>query len=345
MELPPELRTAIETEIVSLPSNRLSTLAADLSKRYRAGPLSPQGRLLRSREDIAAYAAFRLPATFAAVGAALTQVKEGLPGWRPRTLLDVGAGPGTGMWAAAAVWPDLERVTLLEREDGMIDLGKRLAAYSSLPSVREATWLKADITAAWEAPPHDLVIAAYVLGELPGEPAHPLIPPTTRLFIRTLWEHTSGVLVIVEPGTPAGFSRVRKARDQLLDAGAKSVAPCPHDRPCPMPDDDWCHFAQRVARARLHRQVKKGELGYEDEKFSFVAVFRMTGDATQRRAPSTQGRVIRHPQVRAGHIRLELCTPGGLTSTVITRKDREAFRIARGLRWGSAVTSNHGGYV
>lgn len=210
----------------------------------------------------------------------------------------------------------------------MIALGKRLVTYSHLPSIQKAEWVKVDITGRWEASPHDLVIASYVLGELPQD--------CGAALIRTLWELTSSTLVIIEPGTPSGFSRINQAREQLLVAGATTIAPCPHDSPCPMGDNDWCHFAQRVARSRLHRQVKSGELPYEDEKFSFVSVSRTSGAAIQ-------GRVIRHPQIRKGHIRLEICAPEGLTSTIVTRRDRELFRRARDLRWGSMVPSSDDG--
>jgi ribosomal protein RSM22 (predicted rRNA methylase) len=311
----------------SLPARRLAALAADLSQRYRTGAPASGGRFARSREEIAAYAAVRLPATFGAVSAALTQVRARLPDWEPRSCLDVGAGPGTGMWAASAIWPELERITLIEREPEMRALGQRLARVAPLGAMAHARWRANDLNATWEAEPHDLVLAAYVLGEMPDAQRERLVG--------ALWERACGMLVIVEPGTPAGFARVRQARDQLLAAGAAAIAPCPHDGSCPMAEGNWCHFAQRVARSRLHRQVKGGELSYEDEKFAFVGVARMRGTAIE-------GRVIRHPQVRPGHITIELCTPRGLTSTVVTRKERARFRQARALRWGSAVPAREG---
>lgn len=323
-----QLQAAIENELISQSVNRLAVLAAELSKSYRTGMPFNGENYIRSQEDAAAYAAFRLPATFAAVHSAIMQVKDRSPDWNPKTLLDVGAGPGTAMWAVSAIWPDLERITLLEREEFMIDLGKRLSAYSSLTSVQEAKWLKVDITGTWEVSPHDLVIASYVLNELPQD--------SRETFIHRLWKSTGDMLVIMEPGTPAGFSRIKQAREQLIATVAKTIAPCPHDRICPMTEGDWCHFAQRVARSRLHRKVKAGELSYEDEKFSFVCMSRMS-------RPAVKGVVIRHPQIRKGHIYLEICTPEGLTSTMVTRKDKELFRKTRGLRWGSVIPSSDDG--
>ncbi|MDA8346984.1 MAG: rRNA methyltransferase [Thermaerobacter sp.] len=322
MQLPQDLRAALESELSSLPAKRLSTAAMELSHRYREASPAKGAPLVRSREDVAAYAAVRLPATFAAVYAALRQAKGRLPSLEPRTLLDAGAGPGTAMWAAAALWPSLAEVTLLERDADMIHVGRRLAAHSRSAALQQAEWVPTNLAKAWETKAHDLVTAAYVLGELPQG--------SQEMLVHTLWEKTQSLLVLVEPGTPAGFSRIRTARDQLLAAGAKTIAPCPHDAACPLSGTDWCHFAQRVERSSLHRLVKAGVLSYEDEKFSFVAVSRLD-------PVPIHGRVIRHPQVRGGHVRLEVCAPQGLQSTVITRKDRDLFRKARDLIWGSAM--------
>lgn len=328
MELPIELQTAIQSELASQPAGRLASIAEELSNSYRTGQPFNGGKYLRSYDDVAAYTAFRLPATYAAIYSALSQAKENYPGLNPKNLLDVGAGPGTAMWAAAALWPDLERITLLEREEHMISLGRRLSAYSSLKSMKEAQWIKTDITGTWSVPLHDLVISSYVLNEIPEDKRED--------FINRLWESTGGILLVIEPGTPADFLRIKQAREQLMALGAKTIAPCPHDKPCPMDDNDWCHFSQRISRSRLHRLVKSGELSYEDEKFSFLCMSREGGSPVS-------GRVIRHPQIRKGHIQIKLCTPDGLQDKIITRKSKEQFRMARDLSWGSAIHGSNDG--
>lgn len=76
-------------------------------------------------------------------------------------------------------------------------------------------------------------------------------------------------------------------------------------------------------------------MSYEDEKYSYVAVSRAEG-------LPIAARVIRHPQVRSGHIRLVLCTPVGVKHVVVARSNREAYRRARELRWGSAIPVEDG---
>lgn len=194
---------------------------------------------------------------------------------------------------------------MLERDRAFAD-----AARAWLP---EAEIRREDARQA-ALPRCDLVIAAYSLGEMGAAP-------------RRLWEAAEVALVLIEPGTPRGFATIRAARDQLIAAGAHVAAPCPSNGPCPVTGDDWCHFAARVERSSLHRRVKGGELGYEDEKFSYVAL-------TRSPVERAGARVVRHPQNQPGLIVLETCTPEGLRSERVLKRDREAFRRARKTSWG-----------
>jgi ribosomal protein RSM22 (predicted rRNA methylase) len=95
-----------------------------------------------------------------------------------------------------------------------------------------------------------------------------------------------------------------------------------------MPDGDWCHFAQRIARPSFQRSIKSATLGYEDEKFSYLAVTRL--------APHPiDARIVRHPQIHSGAIDLALCTRAGtLASRTITKRDKASWRAARDAEWG-----------
>lgn len=184
---------------------------------------------------------------------------------------------------------------------------------------------------------YDLVVASYSLGELPTAEER-------RAVVHRLWGHCADMLVLIEPGTPAGSAMIREARAEVLRLearrlraagiqppgaqagkllasgasdtvlrddggeyadddgaseanlvlmqdsvkgpaqqagrhsafGAHVLAPCAHERPCPMDGTTrWCHFAQRVARTAAQRSVKgAGSRTYQDERFSYVALRR-----------------------------------------------------------------------
>ena len=325
MEAPDALRAALSALAEEYPTRALAHEAASLSQAYRGESGAAPLDAIHSPIAAAAYAVTRLPATYAALAATLAATQQRLPAWQPTTLLDAGAGPGVSVWAASAIWPSLTHATLLERDQRMMAVGQRLMREA--PPDCAVNWRQTDLTdtrAALAATPVDLCISSYALNELPHAERLP--------FVARLWEACGGALALVAPGTPAGFAAIREARAWLIDAGAQIVAPCPHADVCPMTPGDWCHFSQRLARSRLHRQLKGGDAPFEDEKYSYVVAARMPSDPIA-------ARVIRHPNVYAGHITLDLCAPGGLKRAEVTRSDRAAWRTARDARWGSALAS------
>jgi ribosomal protein RSM22 (predicted rRNA methylase) len=320
MELPLQLRLAVDRALNGVALADLAAAAAALSRRYREE--ARDGRLhVGSDREALAYLAVRLPATYAAVRASFAAIAQARPDFAPRTVLDIGAGPGTALWAAADCWPDLADALLVEASPVFRACGEKLAAQARLP---QTTWRSADVAVdAIDGAPRDLVTLAYVLNELAPQVRPPLLA--------RLWHTTADTLVIVEPGTPAGWQRILAARRQLIESGAHVIAPCPHAQACPLLPPDWCHFAQRVARSRVHRQAKGADVPWEDEKFSYVAVARGP-------APAAAARVLAPPRKASGRVTLKLCRSDGSTGDqLISRRDGELFKHARRSDWGSSL--------
>jgi ribosomal protein RSM22 (predicted rRNA methylase) len=260
---------------------------------------------------VAAYLAYRAPATFAAAAAVFRQVALQRPEWRPRSVLDVGAGTGAATWAALEQWPSLAELTLVEVEPAMLDAGREL-----LP---DASWVAGNVEAA--RGPADLVLCSYVLGELANAAGAAL----------HLWDQAADAVAFVEPGTPAGYRRVLDARAAVLAAGGHTVAPCPHDLPCPLPADDWCHFAARLPRSKLHRRAKGADLGWEDEKFSYAVLSR------EPVSPAA-ARIIRRPVARSGYVELVTSdADGAVRERRVAKSAGAAYKQARKAGWGDAL--------
>ena len=320
MELPAALRQGVERLLETIPLPALRQAAKTLSDRYRAE--LRDGRLHMAEEmAVKAYLATRLPATYAAVRASLDALADARPGFTPKSLLDVGAGPGTVLWATTDLWPDLEAAVLLEASAAVRKVGQSLAEGTI---AARTEWLAGDATINLaDLRPAELVTAAYVLDEI--------TPASLPKLIGRLWQLTGDTLLIVEPGTPAGWQRILAARGQLIEAGAHVIAPCPHDAPCPLAQPDWCHFSRRVARSRLHRLTKDADVPWEDEKFIYVA-------ASRHPAPSRPARVIAPPKSGSGKVTLKLCEPdGGAGEKLFTKRDGDLFKVARRLDWGGTL--------
>lgn len=319
MEFPLPLRTALEARLDCLPQSQLMKNAQTLSTRYREESGTGQ-RLLTTSAEAAAYAAVRMPATFGAVSSALSSALDCTDA-RPATLLDVGAGTGAACWAADALL-DFKEIICLEREGAMRQLGESLMEAGS-PALRSARWISRDVTKGPLDESADLVVASYVLNELSDADRQ-----TAALH---LWEASNQMLLLVEPGTPVGYRHLRKIRTLLIGQGAHVAAPCPHECGCPLPDDDWCHFTCRVARSRLHKQLKGGDAPYEDEKFCYLAL--------TRKAPvPANARILRHPRIDPGRISLRLCTANGLAERQVRKKDGPLFKAVRKSDCGDAFS-------
>jgi len=275
-----------------------------MSEAYRKGRVTR----LPGPQHAAAYLVTRMPATYAAAHAVLRELRERLGARAISSVLDVGAGSGAASLAAREWFPEAA-ITMVERDPALAE-----AAREWLP---EAALLLQDAARIPAFPPHDLVIAAYSLGEL-GAP-----------LAARLWRAARVALVVIEPGTPRGFSLVRGIRAELLESGAHMAAPCPAFAPCPLADPDWCHFAARVERSSLHRRLKDATLSYEDEKFCYVALAREP-------VALPPSRIIRRPLRQPGLIVLETCTPAGVGTLRVSKRDRDAFRAARKATWGGS---------
>ncbi len=328
------LAAAIQAGLAGEHVPALASGTQRLMAAYRSGA-NPATPVLATRTDAAAYAAYRMPATAAAAALALRQTRLSLPAWRPATLLDFGAGTGGMAWAVATELPSVVAVTLLEQSAEAARLGRAILGATTLPVLQRATWrawqLPGDGSPSVPAalPAADLATVSYVLGELTDGQQATLVAHAAR---------AAAAVVLVEPGTPAGHRRILAARDRLLAAGYLLAAPCPHASACPLATvGDWCHFVARLPRSATHRQAKGAELGYEDEKFSYVAAVRpdVAGPGAPPGPVPPAARIVRRPQQRKGLVTLELCRRDGAAGRQPVGKSAgETYRVARKSAWG-----------
>jgi ribosomal protein RSM22 (predicted rRNA methylase) len=311
------LRAALDRLATCISRKELAARAATLSENYRAGGRS---QAIRSPTDALAYAFTRLPATYAAAIAVFNALQE-VCDLEPRSLLDVGAGPGTAAFAAAEAFGTLAEIHLVETNVEMRELGSALLTQATRPALHAAAY-HGSLALPSTAAPADLVVASYMAGEL-ARNEH-------TDFAQALWTVTAHALVVIEPGTPAGYERIIEIRRLLVATGAHVAAPCPHERACPLVAPDWCHFAQRLPRSRDHLQVKGASVPFEDEKFSYVVLSR----APPRRVDA---RVLAPPKVTKSAVTAKLCTAQGVVAEGAARRDGDPYRRRKSWRWGDGV--------
>ena len=316
MDIPDELKKSIDELIKENKTNRIIENAQIISDRYRNN--DGQGkRLLTEQDEAISYAISRMPATYSAVYSVVQHTLENYNG-DLETLLDIGAGTGAATWAINELI-QIKQAKCFEREDSMINIGKHLMNNTELDGIE---WKKYNILQDEIEEKADIVITSYMINELPENERH--------TAIQKLWNATNKLFIVIEPGTPAGFKNILKVRENLLKNGGYIVAPCTHQGQCKMGEDDWCAFYTRVARSAIHRQAKKGELGYEDEKFSYIAVSKVPVE-------KNGARILRHPQIYKGYVNVKLCTEDGIQDKVYSKKDGEVYKRIRKLGAGEKI--------
>lgn len=318
--LPAELKAALDARLQGFSRTEAAQRSQKISNTYRSGGGSGT---IKSEADALAYALARMPATYAAVAASLNALTAIAPGLAPESLLDIGAGPGTASWAAAEAFASLQDFTLLDANATLSRLALELAHNST--RLADCRYLPGDAGANLaEVSQADLVVASYVIGELNEG--------NQRKLAEAMWAKARHALVVIEPGTPAGYTRILALRQQLITAGAYVAAPCPHEKPCPLIAPDWCHFSQRLPRSQAHRQIKGAEVPFEDERFIYVAL-------TRTPPAARASRVLAPPDVGKAEITAKLCTETGVALTKVPRRDKPAYAQARRWRWGDAIMS------
>jgi ribosomal protein RSM22 (predicted rRNA methylase) len=317
---PPDLAAAITRLLEERSRRELAARATRISAIYRAEGRTAEAIL--DETDALAYALTRLPATYAASVDALGRLAEQAPDFRPRRMLDLGAGLGTASVAAGEIWPEIESFTLLDRSRAFLETAARLAA-SGVAALARARLVEGDLHApALER--YDLVVASYSLTEIAEE--------GLAAVLDAAWAACDGALAIVEPGTPRDYRRLMKARERLIAAGARIAAPCPHDGACPMAAPDWCHFSARLARSRDHKLVKGADAPYEDEKFAYLVAARES--LPIRPAPA---RALARPAALKHGLRIKLCTAAGIEEAVFQKRDKRTFGPIKKKGWGDMV--------
>ena len=321
-----------------------------------------------SPEAALTYLAHRYPATWAANFRVLYELHRRAPDFRPRRVMDYGAGPAPSLtavqeragaliimflmgvgcafrvpsrffyWVEEEIWPNvMEYATAIEPSEHMTQLGKYLTTDLEMPAIH---WQRCLYDSVEE--PMDLIVASYMQMEVKGQESRDAL-------VKRLWSRLrpGGVLVLIEPGTPTGFRFMHHTRELLISrVGAEHfhfVAPCPHEGMCPLAltGRDWCHFSQRVRRTP-HRVYCKGSRRrfMEEEKFSFLCIRRSVGPRSlyscEEHAPTAHEKSyfwprIMFPVIKAGgHTLVDICTaPQNFERISVSRSKAHSF----GYRW------------
>ncbi|RKP36007.1 mitochondrial small ribosomal subunit Rsm22-domain-containing protein, partial [Dimargaris cristalligena] len=338
-----------------------------------------------------AYLAVRFVPTFGVLANLFTELRTRLPQFEPRTMLDFGTGPGTAFWAAHHAWgaspasasqskpstsKGVQEGLGIDISESMLQAAEGIYADHSNPEsemAHEASPIprlefQRYLTYGEQGRTYDMVVSAFTLSELPSD----VIRQNT---LETLWAKTNDILVLVDRGTTAGFKMMHEAREHFIKlaqkeagssvAGCHIVAPCPHERACPLiGTTSWCHFSQQIQRPRFMMNVKKGKDNTEDVQYTYLILRRGPRPSATPSSPSSTAststvpqrltlpdtefessayewsRMVFPPLKRGGHIITDSCTEQGqIIRRTFTKNDGrgDVWKDVRKIMWGDLL--------
>ncbi|HEU64506.1 hypothetical protein LCGC14_1550710 [marine sediment metagenome] len=320
-ETPKQLFDSINSLFENVSLKELKSINLELSKKYK----KQKHKFFSSDKERLSYIASRMPATLKSIEYSLNEIKNITPKISIKSVLDLGSGSGATLWALLSVFTsengklktNFPTTYLVEKDEKMIFYAKELLKNVKGIS-KKVTFGKNDILRVKNYD-FDLVMLSYVANELKNFQIDKII---NRWFFSK-----SKIIVFIEPGTKYGFKNIKYIRDFLIKKVCKLIAPCPNTLKCPMPKNDWCHFYVRVKRSKIHKYIKGGTLGYEDEKFSYVI-------ATKEKVNYPKARILRFVKKTKQDLNFTLCKDGKMLNEKVSRKGKKRDKMVEKLNWG-----------
>ncbi|KLO20780.1 Rsm22-domain-containing protein [Schizopora paradoxa] len=340
--------------------------------------------------DGTAFATVALPSHYSAVSAVLHHVKVRLGNdWTLRHVLDWGSGAGSCIWAFLYAFqkgrtfgdsePELSQAYIesylaMDKRDGLTAMAKKLLKDANLGDTK-IRWHRGfdDSEKIGRSMGRDTAaVSAFYLSSLPT-------PLARKELVKEMWSSGAEVLILIDHDTHAGFQSIAEARDFLLRmgrrefedpdmvekdlAGCHVVAPCPHDKSCPLLNACHerlvCSFSQRLQRPAFIRKTKNVRAGHEDVGYSYVVIRRgrrpevatdieddkVTSSDTEigasfdeqiRNEAFSWPRLVFPPIKNSGHVILDSCTPEGkiMRLTIPRSQGKQPYYDARKSSWG-----------
>ena len=184
----------------------------------------------------------RLLPNVAIIKRVLEETQALLPDFKPKRVIDFGIGVGSASAAAIDIFPEIEWIHGIDPSKSMRECAERVLENRGQRITTDPSLSTKSVKGTF-----DLVLFAFTATDLPHIAA-------TMAAAAVLWEklNPNGVFVMIEPGTPDGFSNIRSVRSMLLDCCPPEVdgddddgdevvldqchviAPCTHNGACPM---------------------------------------------------------------------------------------------------------------
>jgi len=306
--------------------------ANSLSINYRAERITPNFNYIKDFHDALGYLALRVSSTYSQIYGALESIKELNPNWKPESILDLGSGPGTGIWAAAELFPSLNNAVAIERDKNFINIGQEISG--SLNNIK-VEWQQTDLSKALPKlyENFDLVVIANVLNEMDSDGIQ-----KTLNFAKN---HCNGIIVIIEPGTPYGYETIIETESLLHSPQSVLIAPYIQNKFIDSEDVTFIQrikrpdFQKRVRQVQRKKEIDKSKLlppsDWEESKYYYLAYSKFKSELSPTK------RLLDKSKQFKPYMEIKALTKDGVKIEQIMKRDKINYKIARKAKWGDIL--------
>lgn len=281
---------------------------------------------------LGAYLLFYWPVSYAQARQVFGELSH-----RPRSVLDVGSGPGP--LGFAAMDAGAADVTCADRSSAALALVRELATEAE-EAVATRDW-DPQKRLAFPDGTFDVVTMGHVLNELFGKGEGAIAKRADVVEAALAKVKRGGSVVVLEPALRETSRALLQVRDVLVSRGYAIRAPCLFRGHCPalIKESDWCHADRPWQMPRQVEAIAKAAgLHKESLKMSYL-VLAPKGEAWPAPPPGRLFRIVSEPLEGKGRQRYIGCGPEGRVGLALQeRHGTEANEVFFKLHRGDVVS-------
>jgi len=348
IQLPLKIEKSI-TEILSrVEQNTWTKSALRLSAKYRLNRSmmdEQEDRFVEGSDEVFGYLALRATATYAQLHGAMSHIFKLIPNWQPTSILDIGSGPGTAVWAARELWPEINTITCLEKDDNFSKIGKEILKDNLEKSV-VINWKTIDLSLSKPEieTKYDLVTIGSVLNEMTQD--------QQKNILEFANDHCRCVLLVVEPGTPKGFEVIKHTSLYLRTQTGILLAPYINNG-LVTSTLDQIGFGQSITRPQFLKRIRQMQRklsstkdkpllpasDWEEAKYTYVASSVLPAQI------SPWARLVAKPVMAKAYIELKILTKDKVSTIKVLKSDKVVYKVIKRMKWGDLIDSGLRGIV
>ncbi len=286
---------------------KISEAIINLSNNYK-NELSDHSNIWSNSNFVKAYITYFLPLNILRLTSVLNEVSNYIEFDVLSAVFDYGSGPGTSHLSLKNINSEPHTIFNFDKSKTALKIHESWTNHKNID-------FTSDISKWQNITPNSLAIFSYAYNEL-------------KDFPELISKHDH--LLIVEPSNQLPARRLQKQRKKLNDMGYQIIAPCTHQKECPLlkhSKKDWCHNRVFTELPYWFADIEKF-IPMKNSNITYSYLF-VSKTITPKTSPNV-GRVIGDTLKEKGKTRQAFCRNDEREFLSWLKKDGKPTELVRG---------------